>query len=1158
MTKKGGKKGKKNKEETPTEAGDGSSASGVSASTSRPEGTPSDANKPQQAPARDVGQDESEQFKNPKKKGKGQTKQGQGDVASTSSSQSGDVIPAEQLGQMKMTSGPKSKGQQKQQTQPSQPQQPQPQQHQPQQRQQQTQKPPQQPPQFQQTGPQPPQGAWRTQPTQPQQTGPQPPQGAWRTQPTQPQQGYPPQQQQPQQGYPPQQRPQQGYPPQQQQPQQGYPPQQRPQQGFPPQQQPQQGFPQQQPQQGFPPQQQPQQGFPPQQQPQQGFPPQQQPQQGFPPQQQPLQQGKPDGDKRPQGGKQAGAQKKDGGPKTKKQPESVPSTSTITKAVSTTSIQEDLKPMEYVKAKPGTVGRIIPLESNHLALNLGKVDSVVHYDVNLVPDTPKRFLREVMELCRKKLYPKRYPAFDGRKNLYSTTLLPFGEAIKTEIVICDPDGKEKKYAVEIKFANMVDMRAMKDLTLSLETPRDALQVIDIVLRHGVASRLIPAARSFFIKPQEIIDLGEGMEMYHGFYQSAIRGWKPFLNVDVAHKAFPKGMRLPDLIIDLLSSYNRPFPRDDLNKPLTALNVKTVEKFLKTLRIVYEIPRNAGSKRTYRVNGLQDCADRKTFTSDKGEAMTITEYFRKYKSYTLRFPKLPTVWVGDKQRKNPILLPMEFCTLEESQVVNRKMTENQTSTMIKSSATSTTIRKQKIMKGLSEANYNADNTVKEFGFSVSNQFCQLNGRVLPPPKLGYQNSKEVRPFKGVWRGDRFFNGVTIDNWTIAHAGTNPRPNDLSNLENTLYSCANQVGITLSNKASKPYLYLGDRLDQIKSNLQKVKDYRYNVIFVVVPNSGPHYSYVKTAAEIKVGFLTQCLKAKTLFKMNPQTATNIWLKVNAKLNGTNHFLLTRPLIMNRPTMIMGADVTHPSPDSTGVPSVVAVTASHDPKAFKYNICWRLQQPKVEIISDLTNITVEHLMYFFKQNNGLKPERIIFFRDGVSEGQFEQVRREEILAIRAACKKLQQDYQPSLTFLVVQKRHHTRLFPLNPKDSEDRNNNVPAGTCVDTQITHPFMQDFYLVSHASIQGTAKPTKYCTLWDENNLSNDDIEQLTYFLCHMFTRCTRSVSYPAPTYYAHLAAARAKTYIENDDIDLDNLQAEYNNRQILDVIRKEKPMFFV
>lgn len=89
-----------------------------------------------------------------------------------------------------------------------------------------------------------------------------------------------------------------------------------------------------------------------------------------------------------------------------------------------------------------------------------------------------------------------------------------------------------------------------------------------------------------------------------------------------------------------------------------------------------------------------------------------------------------------------------------------------------------------------------------------------------------------------------------------------------------------------------------------------------------------------------------------------------------------------------MIMGADVTHPSPDQQQTPSVAAVTASHDPMAFKYNICWRLQPPKVEIIADLENIVYEQLMFFYKANKQQRPQHIIFYRDGVSEGQFLEV--------------------------------------------------------------------------------------------------------------------------------------------------------------------------
>lgn len=252
------------------------------------------------------------------------------------------------------------------------------------------------------------------------------------------------------------------------------------------------------------------------------------------------------------------------------------------------------------------------------------------------------------------------------------------------------------------------------------------------------------------------------------------------------------------------------------------------------------------------------------------------------------------------------------------------------------------------------------------------------------------------------------------------------------------------MVFASKATMPFVNVPGRQTymDVLALFKSIKD-KYDVVFVIVPDNGPQYSYVKKAAEIGVGCLTQCIKAGTASrKMNPQTAANILLKVNSKMNGVNHAIQDTPPIMRRPIMIMGADVTHPGPDCAHLPSVAAVTASHDPKAFQYNICWRLQNPTVEIISDLESITEEHLR-FFNAKTRCKPEAIIFFRDGVSEGQFEQVRRAEIMAIRSACKKLQrEDYEPKITFLVVQKRHHTRLFPMNPRDSEDRNLNVPAG--------------------------------------------------------------------------------------------------------------------
>ena len=48
---------------------------------------------------------------------------------------------------------------------------------------------------------------------------------------------------------------------------------------------------------------------------------------------------------------------------------------------------------------------------------------------------------------------------------------------------------------------------------------------------------------------------------------------------------------------------------------------------------------------------------------------------------------------------------------------------------------------------------------------------------------------------------------------------------------------------------------------------------------------------------------------------------------------------------------------------------------------------------------------------------------FRDGVSEGQFQTVMARELTAIRRACEAMPGTYRPHISYIVVQKRHHTR---------------------------------------------------------------------------------------------------------------------------------------
>eukprot|EP00271_Cylindrocystis_brebissonii_P009989 TRINITY_DN2586_c0_g3_i1.p1 TRINITY_DN2586_c0_g3~~TRINITY_DN2586_c0_g3_i1.p1 ORF type:complete len:190 (-),score=42.01 TRINITY_DN2586_c0_g3_i1:757-1326(-) len=181
---------------------------------------------------------------------------------------------------------------------------------------------------------------------------------------------------------------------------------------------------------------------------------------------------------------------------------------------------------------------------------------------------------------------------------------------------------------------------------------------------------------------------------------------------------------------------------------------------------------------------------------------------------------------------------------------------------------------------------------------------------------------------------------------------------------------------------------------------------------------------------------------------------------------------------------------------------------PCVNKYATRVRSQAKRQEIIQDVYStsegpdgrlvaggMAIELLQEFIRAV-GEPPQRIILYRDGVSEGQFQHVLAGELAALRQACRSLR--FSAKITFVVVNKRHHTRMFPdKGPDAKKDNSGNVMPGTVVDLQICHPTEFDFYLCSHAGIQGTSRPAHYHVLFDENEMTSDEMQSLTNNLCY-------------------------------------------------------------
>jgi len=76
--------------------------------------------------------------------------------------------------------------------------------------------------------------------------------------------------------------------------------------------------------------------------------------------------------------------------------------------------------------------------------------------------------------------------------------------------------------------------------------------------------------------------------------------------------------------------------------------------------------------------------------------------------------------------------------------------------------------------------------------------------------------------------------------------------------------------------------------------------------------PLYAEIKRVTDTVIGVSSQCVQRKHTYQPKRQYCANVCLKINVKLGGMNSFLDPRhiPFISEKPTIIMGADVTHPA--------------------------------------------------------------------------------------------------------------------------------------------------------------------------------------------------------------------------------------------------------
>ncbi|KAG4995684.1 hypothetical protein JHK82_026508 [Glycine max] len=740
----------------------------------------------------------------------------------------------------------------------------------------------------------------------------------------------------------------------------------------------------------------------------------------------------------------------------------------------------------------GQVGTKCIVKANHFFAELPDKD-LNQYDVSITPEVSSKavnrsIIAELVRLYKESDLGMRLPAYDGRKSLYTAGPLPFSWREFKIKVVDDEDGvngskREREYRVVIKFVARANLHHLGQFLAGkcADAPQETLQILDIVLRELSSKRFCPIGRSFFSPdirtPQR---LGEGLESWCGFYQS-IRPTQMglSLNIDMASAAFIEPLPVVEYVDQLLG-------KDILSRQLSDADRIKIKKVLRGVKV--EVTHRGSVRRKYRVSGLTSQPTRElVFPVDENSTMkSVVEYFQEMYGFTIKYSHLPCLQVGNQKKAN--YLPMEACKIVEGQRYTKRLNEKQITALLKVTCQRPRDRENDILQTIQQNAYDQDPYAKEFGIKISEKLASVEARILPAPWLKYNESgkeKNCLP--------------QVGQWNMMNKEFNPEP------VIPIYNAKSEH----VEKALK-YVY------HVSTNKTKGKE--LELLLAILPdNNGSLYGDLKRICETDLGLISQCCLTKHVFKITKQYLANVSLKINVKMGGRNTVLVDAvscriPLVSDIPTIIFGADVTHPENGEDSSPSIAAVVASQDwPELTKYAGLVCAQAHRQELIQDLYKMwhdpvrglvsggMIRDLLISFRKATGQKPLRIIFYRDGVSEGQFYQVLLYELDAIR----KVRIDY----------------FLP----------SNVLIGTVVDSKICHPTEFDFYLCSHAGIQGTSRPAHYHVLWDENNFTADGIQSLTNNLCYTYARCTRSVSVVPPAYYAHLAAFRARFYMEPD-----------------------------
>ncbi|KAJ3482337.1 hypothetical protein NLI96_g7053 [Meripilus lineatus] len=752
-------------------------------------------------------------------------------------------------------------------------------------------------------------------------------------------------------------------------------------------------------------------------------------------------------------------------------------------------------------------------------------------------------------------------AHDRSAKLVSSQLLPQPLHIPITFYYAEEDAPRADavvYNVDIEF--VAQLRSNELIQYMDGRPEhrnhDILPIIsalNLVLQQHAARTGVRFGKGRYFFPRlESHHLALGLEAKKGFFVSVRPAFKELMvNINVCMTAF--------YVPGNLASAMREFARQsEGDLPID---------FMLKMKVIIRYRGYPMKKTIFKVAARNETPARTNINCPEfGGTISVASFFKQKWNVTLRHADLPLVNLGTDGR--PLLVPPELCEIAPDQPFLGTLSETATKAMIEVACNPPYVNADSIrQQGFPALGIQPNahqGPLAGFGIKVLNEMTTIPARLLSPPSISYRSgSANVRDASWNILNVKFQRGGNMQNWAVLlvqegreyeFQGAND-PELAGFLRAFAKKCRDSGMIVPDGRPrviETPRLprpkddeipNRGGAMTMIETTIKENLNPNAKPSFLLVLLSGVDkyiYPNMKRLGDVKLGIHTVHMllrKARDPRKQD-QYFSNVALKLNIKLGGINHLLDDPSMrwLRTKKTMIVGIDVTHPSPKSRpGTPSLPAVVASVDdnfvqfPASLGLQRNQRIERDAEEMVQELKNMMCERLKLYADQNRRL-PERIIVYRDGVSEGQYDLVIKYELPQIRDAFKAFNSasvTYRPSLSILVCGKRHHARTFATDVQNTT-HNGNTPPGLVIDKGITDVYNHDFYLQAHNGLQGHVRPTHYTVIYDENNLDADTIQEGTHRTSYLYARATKAVSLVPPAYYADLACERARYYLNH------------------------------